>query len=250
MNLTRQRSRARALPRPPTPHLTHPHAPRSTPAHADPGDAAAPTAPITYSGSRPPHEPPGDPEKPAFTYESQSGIGAGHSAMKLKLKRDVSVSKSGETATFSNAASGRFTFDSKSGVSGSPWSSKAVQAATQAAPPPPDESPLERIARGRAMMQVARNERYTVLLAPHLAAFAEDEIDEAELARAKAEARKVAEKELAARSKALDECEALLNSVAEADANVSKLSKKLEKAAAERAKAAGRLDEALSEVAV
>ena len=92
----------------------------------------------------------------------------------------------------------------------------------------------ERIARGRALLQQYADERLSVLLAPHLTAFAEDAIDQAELAWHKAEAREKAEDELSARRHALEECEMLLDMGIEADTHVNALSQELEQATSAR----------------
>ena len=80
------------------------------------------------------------------------------------------------------------------------------------------------------------------MLAPHLTAFAQDAIDEAELARHKAEARKEAEGEVSARRALLDESEALLDTVIGADAQVSSLKQQLQAATLARKKAVGELE--------
>ena len=169
-----------------------------------------------------------------FTYDSESGIGGGLTAItskrrtremveKMKRKQMVQVSgSSGKKVVVQQQAAG-----------------KRVSA----------ESRTERIARGRALLQSAIEERFSVLLAPHLEAFSKDEIDEAELAWRKAEARKEAEGELSDEKQKLDECEALLYMVVEADAHVSSLSNQLEAATLARDEATVKLEAALGEVA-
>jgi len=172
-----------------------------------------------------------------FTYQSESGLGG-----------------SPATTTWSQKPRAGFTYQSESQIGGSQTAEmnamssesdgrKAAQAATPA-------EARERIARDRALLQTAIDERFRVLLTPHLAAFSKDAIDETELARHKAEARKDAEKEYSARSASLDECEALLDVVVEVDAHVSSLSKQLEEMTLARDKATEKLQAVLEEVAV
>jgi len=109
-------------------------------------------------------------------------------------------------------------------------------------------NPEERIERGRELVEAVNEKRFKQMLAPHVVAFANDEIDEAELARLKAETRKEAESELDVRRNSLNECEALLGMVGDAEAKVSMLSQQLEEAALARDQTTAELEQALDEV--
>ena len=144
-----------------------------------------------------------------------------------------------------------FTFDGKSGI-GSEETKSPEQAGPRTSPRKTASAvtPEERIARGRALLQCLGDERFRGLLAPHLAAFTQDKIDEAELAQRKAEARAEAnevESELAGRKAELDECEALLGLMGEVQASELELSQQLEEAWTARGEAMGELEAALNE---
>ena len=109
-------------------------------------------------------------------------------------------------------------------------------------------NPEERGERGRELVEAVNEKRFKQMLAPHVVAFANDEIDEAELARLKAETRKEAESELDVRRNSLNECEALLGMVGDAEAKVSMLSQQLEEAALARDQTTAELEQALDEV--
>jgi len=109
-------------------------------------------------------------------------------------------------------------------------------------------TPVERIQHGRELVEAVNEQRFKEMLAPHVAAFANDEIDEAELARRKTNTRKDAESELDVRRNSLNECEALLGMVSDADEKVSSLSRQLEEAALARDQTTAELEQALNEV--
>lgn len=200
-----------------------------------------------------------------FSYTSDSSIGGSSSSIPTSRKpatnrggftydSDSGLGGTPATSTWSQKPRAGFTYQSESQIGGTQTAEmnavssesdgrKAAQAATPA-------EARERIARDRALLQTAIDERFRVLLTPHLAAFSKDAIDEAELARHKAEARKDAKKEHSARSASLDECEALLDVVVEVDAHVSSLSKQLEEMTLARDKATEKLQAVLEEVAV
>ena len=108
----------------------------------------------------------------------------------------------------------------------------------------------ERIARGRALLQRYADERLGGLLAPHLTAFAEDAIDQGELAWHKAEARKETDGELSARRQALDECEMLLEMGIDADQHVNALAEQLQQATSARNSVMGELEATLNDFSV
>lgn len=92
----------------------------------------------------------------------------------------------------------------------------------------PATSLTEGVAHGRALLKKAAGKHFKILVTPYITAFLNDEIDEIELARQKAAARKQVENEVSVRSESLDECEALLEPLAEDHAHASSLSKQIQ----------------------
>ena len=148
---------------------------------------------------------------------------------------------------------GQFTYEPESNIGGGLNAISTAAATRGNGNVPPGNkagSFPERIARGRVQLQRYADERLGVLLAPHLTAFAEDAIDQAELAWHKEEARKETEEELSARRQALDECEMLLEMGIDADQHVNALAEQLQQATSARNGVMAELEATLNDFSV
>ena len=181
-----------------------------------------------------------------FTYESESNIAGGLTAITDKRVGPVSAVGPASAVVVGNrrpSPSAEIRGASATGDRRSPSAGFDAEG-----------SLTDGIGRGRALLQSAADERFRILLGPHIAAFTSDVIDEVELARCKAQVRKQVESEISSRRESLDECEELLGPLAKDYAHVNSLIEQLKEATIARdeaeAKLVGKLQGALREAAV
>ena len=203
-----------------------------------------------------------------FTYNGESSIGAGHSAMVTKRRPE------GGKASITNTPRGRFTYEGESNIGGgiSAIINRKPRVSSMAEPVQRKELTEEgaqQVVTDKAKARTELSARSKLLdecqalqneavEADKYACSLSLELEEATWACDKAKGKleatldkvKEAESEISVRSKSLGECEALLNKAVEAAAYVSWLSHKLEEATLAHDTATLRLEATLEKAAV